>query len=232
MTTVAIHQPNYLPYLGYFAKIDRCDKFVFLDNVQYTKNEWANRNKIKGHNGWQWLTVPVHYKYPMKYCDVKINNERNWRRKHLEALKTCYSKTPHYEWVMHQLEPIYKREWKYISKLNMYMIQKICTVLGIDKRKIVACASNHDKIGDVFNPDWRLIHIVRVFGDKYLSGPDGRNYMRLSVWNQERIEVLYNDYDHPGYHQLYSGFIPYLSIIDCLMNHGPNTLEIIRRGYK
>ena len=87
---VAIHQPQYLPWIGYFDKLDRADVFVLLDNVQYKKNEWQNRNRIRTSQGWQWITVPVLYKYPEKINVVKINNAIDWRRKHLSALVCNY----------------------------------------------------------------------------------------------------------------------------------------------
>jgi len=92
----AIHQPQYLPWLGYIDKMDKADVFCFLDNVQYKKNEWQNRNRVKTVGGWQWVTVPVSYKFPEKINAVKINNSVNWRRKHLQALVTNYGKAPYF----------------------------------------------------------------------------------------------------------------------------------------
>ena len=91
---VTIHQPQYLPWVGYFDKIDRADVFVLLDNVQYKKNEWQNRNRIKTAQGWQWITVPVLHRHTEKITEVKINNTVDWPKKHLHALKYHYAKTP------------------------------------------------------------------------------------------------------------------------------------------
>ncbi len=94
---VSVHQPQYLPWLGYFDKIERSDIFVFLDNVQFKKNEWQNRNKIKTSEGWQWLSVPVIHKFMQKISEVKINNTVWWGKKHLNALVTNYSKAPFFK---------------------------------------------------------------------------------------------------------------------------------------
>ena len=93
---VAIHQPQYLPWLGYFDKMDKCDAFVFLDDVQFKKNEWQNRNKVKTAEGWQWLSVPVFHDFGQKINQVKINNTVQWRRKHLNALVSNYAKSSFY----------------------------------------------------------------------------------------------------------------------------------------
>ena len=94
---VSIHQPQYLPWLGYFDKIERSDAFVFLDNVQFKKNEWQNRNKVKTDQRWQWLTIPVIHKFGQKINEVKINNTVRWGKKHLTALLNHYSKAPFFK---------------------------------------------------------------------------------------------------------------------------------------
>jgi hypothetical protein len=91
---VAVHQPQYLPWLGYFDKIRRADIFSYLDCVQYKKNDWQNRNRIKTSQGWQWLTVPVRFQFPEKICEVKINQTVKWHKKHLQALVTNYRRAP------------------------------------------------------------------------------------------------------------------------------------------
>jgi hypothetical protein len=94
---VAVHQPQYLPWLGYFDKMRRADVFCYLNDVQYKKNEWQNRNRIKTAQNWQWLTVPVRYHFPEKINEVHINNGVDWTRKHLQALITNYRRAPYYK---------------------------------------------------------------------------------------------------------------------------------------
>ena len=108
---VAIHQPQYLPWLGYFDKIRRADAFCFLDNVQYKKNDWQNRNRLKTAQGWQWLTVPVHYRYPQKISEVTINNAAKWKNKHLQALISNYSRAPFFKEISDIFEKAYSEHW-------------------------------------------------------------------------------------------------------------------------
>ena len=97
---LAAHQPQYLPWMGYLDKISKADVFLILDDVQYKKNEWQNRNRIKAPNGPQWITVPVHYRFPQRIREVAIDNRPPWRRKHQEALRSSYARTPHFDEVM------------------------------------------------------------------------------------------------------------------------------------
>ena len=113
---VAIHQPQFMPWLGYFDKMDQAAYFVLLDNVQYKKNEWQNRNRIKSPQGPQWLTVPVQFKFPALITEVGIKTSDPWRRKHLQALKTNYSKAPHWADCENFLTQFYQREWSELAR--------------------------------------------------------------------------------------------------------------------
>ncbi|MDE2216524.1 MAG: WbqC family protein [Planctomycetota bacterium] len=221
---VAIHQPQYLPWIGYFDKIDRADVFVLLDNVQYKKNEWQNRNRIKTSQGWQWITVPVLYKYPEKINEVKINNTVDWRKKHLNALTYNYSKAPFFEKHRRFLEKTFSTNWEFLVEINTHVIQYLINALGIDK-KIVLASSLRLREG----PTDRLIDICKhVQADTYLSGKDGAKYMNLDAFAQAKIKVIFQDFRHPIYPQLYEKFEPYMSIVDLLFNHNHNSLKIIR----
>jgi len=112
---VAIHQPQYLPWLGYFHKLITADAFCFLDNVQYKKNEWQNRNRIKTAAGWQWLTVPVGYRFGQAVSEVTINNTVDWQKKHLHALQTNFSRAPFYEEVIAVLSDGFARKWDLLA---------------------------------------------------------------------------------------------------------------------
>ncbi|MDE1890231.1 MAG: WbqC family protein [Planctomycetota bacterium] len=221
---VAIHQPQYLPWIGYFDKIDCADVFVLLDNVQYKKNEWQNRNRIKTSQGWQWITVPVLYKYPEKINEVKINNTVDWRKKHLNALTYNYSKAPFFEKHRRFLEKTFSTNWEFLVEINTHVIQYLINALGIDK-KIVLASSLRLREG----PTDRLIDICKhVQADTYLSGKDGAKYLNLDAFAQAKIKVIFQDFRHPIYPQLYEKFEPYMSIVDLLFNHNHNSLKIIR----
>src|SRR5437867_3947740 len=112
---IAIHQPQYLPWLGYLDKLDRTDVFVLLDTVQFKKNEWQNRNRIRTAQGWQYLTVPVLHEFPQRLDQVRINNQTDWRRKHQTALETHYRKAPHYERYAPAFRDLYRRAWERLA---------------------------------------------------------------------------------------------------------------------
>lgn len=224
---VAVHQPQYLPWLGYFDKIDRADAFCYLDSVQYKKNEWQNRNRIKTSSGWQWLTVPVRYKFGQTIESIEIDNRTAWRKKHLGALVTNYSKAPYFKDFFDFFEELYSRRWLLLAELNIYCIEGLKKLLGMEAKPAIR-SSELDLPSD---PNLRLVEICRYFGaDTYLAGPGGRSYMDLSIFSENNIRVLFQDFHHPVYPQCFGEFIPCLSVVDMLMNCGPDSLEIMRQS--
>ena len=119
---IAIHQSHYLPWLGYIDKIDRADRFVVLDDVQFEKNDWQNRNRILSPQGWQWLTVPIIHKFGQRINDVKICSHSNWQKKHLHALSTNYSKADYFKKYWPIFKEIYSKKWKMLCNLNIHCI--------------------------------------------------------------------------------------------------------------
>ncbi|MBW1702146.1 MAG: WbqC family protein [Deltaproteobacteria bacterium] len=222
---VAVHQPQYLPWLGYFNKIDRADIFVLLDNVQFKKNEWQNRNKIKTAQGWQWLTVPVRYKYPQLINEVAINTSVKWQHKQRQSILTNYKKSPYYHNLDEFLEEIFASHWEMISQLNIAVIRRLVALLGIDTPLFVA-----SELGELpHDADERLVAITEYFGaDTYLAGSGGSQYMDLQKYANSGIKVIFQDYKHPEYNQLFQEFEPYMSVIDLVLNHGDKSLSILR----
>ncbi len=217
---VTIHQPQYLPWIGYFDKISKADCFCFLDNVQFKKNEWQNRNRIKTAQGWQWLTVPVKHRFPQTIEEVEINKTVNWRRKHLQALATNYKKAPFFDEYIEFFEDIYSNEWEFLSELNIYVIDKLCDILNLQTKTVLT--SSFIISGD---PTDRLINICKALGaDTYLSGKDGNNYMDLERFKERGIGVVFQGFQHPVYPQLYGEFESCLSIVDLLFNCGPDSM--------
>jgi len=222
---IAVHQPQYLPWLGYFHKIDKADIFVLLDTVQFKKNEWQNRNKIKTAQGWQWLTVPVMYKYPQLINEVTINNKVNWQHKHRQGLLSNYKRAPYFDMVEKILGEILSSSWEYISQLNIEAVKRLVTMLGIDTPLYIA-----SELGEFpQDPDERLVAITKHFGaGTYLAGMGGRGYMNLDTYNRNGIKVIFQDFKHPVYQQLFGDFEPFMSIIDLIFNHGDKSLTILR----
>lgn len=183
---ISIHQPQYLPWNGYFDKIKQSDIFVFLDDVQYKKNEWQNRNKIKTKNGIQWITVPVLYKFGQKIKDIEINQTVRWADKHIKTIEQTYKCKDQDLWKI--LKNIILINHKYLSDLNCEIVECISNFLNL---KTVFYRSS--KLGiEESDPDDRIIKIVeKLKGNLYIAGSGGRNYMDLSKYP---FEVKFQEY--------------------------------------
>jgi hypothetical protein len=222
---VGVHQPQYMPWLGYFDKIDRADIFVLLDTVQFKKNEWQNRNRIKTANGSQWLTVPVMYKFPQLITEVEVNNREKWRHRQKQAIITNYKKAPNWTLLEDFFEEILTTEWRYISHLNIHVVKKLVEIIGIETPIYVA-----SELGQFpEDPDDRLIALTKYFdADVYLAGSGGKEYMDFDKFNASGVKVMFQEYNHPVYEQLFGDFEPFMSVIDLIYNHGEKSLEILR----
>lgn len=212
---VAIHQPNYIPWAGYFYKILKSDKFVFLDNVQYTKNSFINRNRIKGPNGTQWLTIPVTIKFGDAINNAIFADDR-WAIKHMKTLDGCYSKSLYYESFRPGLQKLYKYTYSNIAELNIKLINEISSWLKLRCEFYLA-----SEITTKSQSDERLIEIVKELNGRiYLSGKGGAKYQDEKKFNESNIDLKYYDFIPPVYSQVWGEFIPGLSILDLLFNVG------------
>lgn len=221
---ISVHQPQYLPWLGYFDKINRADIFVLLDNVQFKKNEWQNRNRIKTPNGLQWLTVPVIYKYPQLIKEVEINNRDKWQHRQRQSIISNYKKARRWSLLEEFFEEIFSSEWKYVSQLNIFTVRRLAGILGI--KTPIHIASELGEFSE--NPDERLIAITKHFnGDTYLAGSGGRGYMEIGKYVQNGINVIFQEYKHPVYNQLFGDFETFASVVDLIFNHGGESLRIL-----
>ncbi|MBI4536534.1 MAG: WbqC family protein [candidate division NC10 bacterium] len=223
---VAIHQPQYLPWLGYADKIDSADVFVLLDTVQFKKHEWQNRNRIRTKDEWQWLTVPVIDRFPERIDRVEINSRTDWQRKHCQALRLHYAKAQFWEPVGPDLLGLIERPWSRLAELNCAVLDLLCRYLGITTPRILASTLiAHEE------PTERLIDLCRaVGGSTYLAGQGGVNYMDLDRFRDSGLLMEVQAYRHPSYSQRYQPFVSHLSVVDLLFNCGPKSLEILRSG--
>jgi hypothetical protein len=215
---LAAHQPQYLPWLGYFDKIRRADRFVLLDTVQFKKNEWQNRNRIRTAAGWAWLTVPVHYRFPMRIDEVPIDESTPWRRRQVTTLRQAYARAPHGAAVLSPLEELLAQPLRRLAELNAKSVFLIARLLGLKTPVVPASLLPPMPEG----ADARLIALCRHFGcTTYLAGAGGRDYMDLGTWRAAGIAVEFQEFRHPVYGQCHPGFEPNLSAIDLLCNAGP-----------
>ena len=227
MTVVAIHQPQFLPWLGYLDKLDRSDVFCLLDIVQYKKNEFQNRNKIKTSQGWQWLTVPVTYRFPERILEVGVNPTVDWRRKHLRSLETSYRKAPFFDNYIMRFEEFYQQSYEMLADVNVASIELLMELLGLERKLVLASSLQVD----TEDPTLRLVQICQTLGGAaYLSGKDGANYMDLDTFRSQQLEIVFQDFNHPEYPQCFGPFEPNMSVIDLLFNCGPESLAILREA--
>jgi hypothetical protein len=219
----SIHQPNYIPYLGLFNKIKESDIFVFYDIAQYTKGDYHNRNKIKWSNWEILLSLPVFLSFWQKIKDVKFDNKI--LKKHLQSIEQNYKRAKYYNEYIPQIREIYSYTWDNISEFNIFTIKRICELLEIKTKFVVL--SDIVKNLESKSTD-ALIDISKlVWADEYISWAGWKNYIEEAKFSNAWIKLRYQNYHHPVYTQLWGDFIPYMSIIDLLLNGWGNAKNFI-----
>ncbi len=216
---VAILQSNYIPWKGYFDIIRKVDAFVLLDDVQYTRRDWRNRNLIKTAQGLQWLTIPVDVKGQF---DININQvqvaDSNWASDHWNKVRHSYSKAPCFKEFAPWAEQAYTSlKESSLSKINFHFIRAINSILGISTPVLWS----HDFVVST-ERSLRLLDICKQLNATcYVSGPAAKNYLQVSLFNQQGIEVEWMDYSrYPAYRQLYGDFQHGVSVLDLIFNEG------------
>lgn len=218
---VSVHQPHYLPYPGYLAKVALSGHFVFLEGVQYVRREWQNRNRVKAPEGAVWLTVPVSGEYGASIAETEIRYDDPWREKHLETLRRFYAKADYLPELDHFAE-VLQREYASLAELTM-----ATTSFFLDRFAVSTPRSrmaDHKPLPET--PDERIIALTKsAGGDTYLAGSGGRNYMELDKYEGAGIEVRFITAPQIVYPQLHGEFITNLGAIDLLLNHGPEGFD-------
>ena len=226
---LSVHQPQYLPWLGYFDKIDKSDVFVFLDNVQYKAREFQNRNKIRTQDDWLWLSVPVKYGTRQKIGQVKIDNGSDWSKKHWNSLKTWYGKADFFKNYAGFFEKTYQESWETLLDLNLQIINYI-----LGEFKIKTQIYRESELNIQTTRTDRIIQICQALkADTYLSGSGGKNYLEEDKFKAAKIELRYQEFVHPVYKQhnaKLNNFLPYMSIVDLIFNQGQASLEYLRKA--
>ena len=214
---VAGHQPNYLPWLGFFDKLSKCDVFIIEDSVQYVHREYQNRNRVKTSNGVQWLTVPVvRGRSGQRISEVRIQNEEDWARRHWLTLQMNYSRAPYWDEYSEKLRRVYETKWNHLMDLNMHLIREIMRILDIDKELVYA--SSLEASGR--KTDLVIAQCKALNADTLLSGAGAKEYLDVKKMNESGVRVVFQEFKHPEYRQLWGGFEPNLSAVDYILCAG------------
>jgi hypothetical protein len=223
--TLAVLQPSYLPWLGYFDQMRRADVFVLYDDVQYDRHGWRNRNRIKTADGPLWLTVPVlHSGLGQPYINkVMVDRRTPWRRKHLSSLGQSYAKASYANEFLLAFDRVLQRDWERLVDLNYAVLTLLAGWLGVTTPIVMA-----SELGIGGGRSERLLAICRHFGaTRYLSGDAAETYLDLQMFTTAGVEVEWQRFQHPVYPQQHGAFVPYLSAADLIMNCGPESSAIL-----
>ncbi|HLP61300.1 MAG TPA: WbqC family protein [Candidatus Deferrimicrobium sp.] len=224
---VAIHQPNFMPWLGFFYKWSKADLMVFLDDVAFTKGSYINRTRIRDAANEQWLTIPVHQKGRLNQpiAETGIKNDLPWRDSVLGKLRSCYGKARYFKNYFLGFEAVIMKEHLLLAGLNIELLQWLAGLLEI-KTPWVLSSSLEGVSGKATD---RLVSICRQLGaSAYLSGFGGQKYQEEEEFKKHHIELAVYDFQHPVYPQRGEEFIPGLSIIDLLFNCGTESGGLLK----
>ncbi|MDO8603569.1 MAG: WbqC family protein [Candidatus Omnitrophota bacterium] len=223
---ITIHQPEHLPWLGFFHKIAIADVYVILDDVQYRRRYFQNRNRIRTCSGTQYVSVPV-VKEPRNSSlikDVKISrDDPRWKKRNIKSISTAYSKAKYFNHYFDSLQEIYLKDFNFLLDMNLEFIRYLMQALNIKTGFVFSSsleASGHK--GDL------ILNICKELkAETYISGVSGKDYLNLENFEEAGIKITYQEFYHPVYKQLYEPFVPCMSIIDLLFNYGDKSFSII-----
>jgi hypothetical protein len=223
-----ILQPSYIPWRGYFHQVYKSNLFIFYDDVQYDKNGWRNRNRIKTRNGVIWLTIPVLHRGNVNESiaikDIRIDWSKDWARKHWMSIQQSCSKAPFFDRYAPGLEPFFMSKYEFLADFTIDLTIHLARLLGIEHTRFLRSSSLQ---ANGMKTD-RLVDILqKVAADHYISGPAARDYLEEDKLAAAGISLEWMVYDYPEYPQLYPPFDPQLSILDLLFNTGPQAGEYI-----
>ena len=222
---VVINQSNYIPWKGYFDLIHDADVFVFYDDVQFTKNDWRNRNLLKGPRGLQWLSVPVGRRVHRRISDVSVAPGQ-WQEQHWKTITQLYRRAPFFAAYAEAFRPIYlTRRWDRLSELNQHLIEKIAReCLGITTEFVHSASIPSSRTGQD-----RVLDLLSALGaTEYLSGPAGKAYLEPTRFDECGITLTWKDYSgYPEYAQFHPPFEHRVSVLDLLFQVGPDAPSLI-----
>lgn len=223
---VAIHQPNYMPWIGFFQKMALADIFVILDTVQFSKDSYTQRTKIRTKEGWIWLTIPVVRNYYSRLInEVYLPQNDKWKKKHKMAMISNYAKAPFFDKSF--VEQYYCNEFVKLQEFNEFGIYYLNDKFGIETKVARASKLKIDK--NLKSTELLLEIVKRAGGDVYISGIGGKKYIEEEKFEKEGIEIKYFEFEPFEYLQRWEGFEPYMSAIDLLFNMGEKSKELIQK---
>lgn len=224
---VTIHQPEHVPWLGFFDKLTKADVVVFLDNVQFRKNYFQNRNRVRTAQGWSWITVPVHHGSDTLIKDVVISGRSRWAEKWCNTVYYSYRKARYFDDYFGEVREMITGGETSLGGLNIGLIKLICGWLG--KNLLYLKAS---ELGVQGASSRMILDICKETGaDTYLSGISGRDYLDEESFRKEKVAIRYQFFHHPVYTQIYRPFAPCMSVLDLLFNYGGESADIISGRY-
>lgn len=223
-----ILQPSYIPWRGYFHQIYKADVFVFYDDVQYDKHGWRNRNRVKTHQGTQWLTIPVlAHRAPVEHTPINqvlIDQRQPWNRKHWMTLAQSYASAPYFSRYGETIEGLYHQPPPYLADFTIELTIALARQLGIKHTRFMR--SSEMNVNGAKTA--RLLNILTCLGaDHYISGPAAKAYIDASQFDSAGIRLEYMEYNYPEYEQLYPPYDPQVSILDLMFMTGPEALSFI-----
>ena len=224
--TVCIHQPNYLPWIGFFSKIRSADCFIIFDIVQYTSHGVINRNKIRTRTGSVYLTIPVPRAFHNELIlNVPLPRDSRWKKDHWQTLQTNYAAAPFFGEYKDFFKLIYQEDFPYLWQFNEKILRYLldCFAIKVEIHK----ASHLDIDPALHKTDLIIACLKNTAADAYLSGPSGSQYLEREKFQENHIRLQYFSFRHPVYRQRYPGFEPNLSAVDLLFNTGPGAGRIL-----
>ena len=223
-------QPTYLPWIGYFGLIDLADTFVFYDDVQFVKQSWQQRNRIKSPRGEIYLSIPIVHNFGQNINEVKIDNHTNWRKKHWESIRQSYAQAPHFNEWAEDIKGIYLDEWTYLYDLNVSIIFLISKLLNTHFPKFIRSSEISGLEGT--STDRLVCLLKKLEATEYISPIGSKGYMSNESFTAlaPDIKLWWFEFQHPVYPQIRDNFLPYMAAIDLLFNAGSTAIDYIRAG--
>ena len=226
------HQPEYFPWLGFVAKAQLADVYYIVDTVQYVKEHWHSRNKIRKKDGWLWINTPVLQSKSkiLMWPEAKIDNTKPWKRKQLSSIQMCYSRTKYYKEIYAELEEIYSKDYEYLIDFNEQIIKYAFKKFNINipvYKTSELIKEGHDISG--IKTDLILNMCKAANAKTFIFGQDGKTYIEEDKFKQSGVEYKFQNFKHPVYKQRHPEFESHMSFIDLLFNYGPNSIEILKQ---